>query len=321
MNNNTDWDNAQHPNLKIDPEFSEKIPPLTEDEFNQLRENILEAGEVYDPIVTWNGAIVDGHNRWKIILEHPEIKWHVREKDFADKWAAFDWMYKNQLGRRNLTKEQKDYMIGKRYEAQKHSQGGTGANQHTVKEQSGQNVHSAKSRREIKDGTSGVLGAEYGITSRSVRRNEKFAKGVDAIKAVSPEAANKILSGKAKVGNNLIQNYANAEPDEIKQAADAILHDKAIETPKPEPKKPAPRTDRHERRDERDEEKRDPDFTPVYTEEMLLEDFKLNGQTYVGLLRSMVEERAENITDENRPKIKAIIDDIIDEIRKVRESL
>ena len=309
---------TQYPILKIDPEFSEKIPPLTEDEFNQLRENILKAGEVYDPIVTWHGTIVDGHNRWKIILEHPEIKWHVREKDFADKWAAFDWMYKNQLGRRNLTKEQKEQLIGKRYEAQKHSIGGQVGNSNASKNEVDKMSDSfSRSHREVKDGMAGILGKEYGMNEKSVRRAEKFAHGVDAIRAINPEAADKILAGKAKVGKNVIRSYANAEPEAINQAADAILHDKAIETPK----KPAPRTDRHTRRDERDEEKRDPNFTPVYTEEMLLEDFRLNGQTYVELLRSTVEERANAITDENRPKIKAIIDDIIDEIRKVRESL
>ena len=57
----------------IDPEFKSKIPPLTDAEYEQLKENILEAGEVYEPIVVWNGTIVDGHNRWKIIQENPEI--------------------------------------------------------------------------------------------------------------------------------------------------------------------------------------------------------------------------------------------------------
>ncbi len=30
--------------LKTDPEFQAQIPPLTEEEFDQLRENILEDG-------------------------------------------------------------------------------------------------------------------------------------------------------------------------------------------------------------------------------------------------------------------------------------
>lgn len=65
--------------LRIDLEFQGKIPPLTEAEYKQLEENILDAGEVYEPIVTWNGTIVDGHNRYKIVTEHPEIKWRTRE--------------------------------------------------------------------------------------------------------------------------------------------------------------------------------------------------------------------------------------------------
>ena len=35
-------------NLKIDPEFQNQIPPLTDDEYKQLEENIQEtAGAVY----------------------------------------------------------------------------------------------------------------------------------------------------------------------------------------------------------------------------------------------------------------------------------
>ena len=32
-------------NLKIDPEFQSQIPPLTDDEFKQLEENILKEGQ------------------------------------------------------------------------------------------------------------------------------------------------------------------------------------------------------------------------------------------------------------------------------------
>ena len=101
--------------LRIDPEFRDKIPPLTDAEFEQLRENILKDGEVYEPICVWHGTIIDGHNRWKVIQENPEIPHRFKEMDFDDKWAAFEWMYRKQLGRRNLTDEQRTYMIGKMY--------------------------------------------------------------------------------------------------------------------------------------------------------------------------------------------------------------
>ena len=47
--------------IRIDPEFANKIPPIGEEEFNQLRENILAAGEVFEALVVWNGVLVDGH--------------------------------------------------------------------------------------------------------------------------------------------------------------------------------------------------------------------------------------------------------------------
>ena len=84
--------NMEHRELKIDPEFRDKIPPLSEDEFIKLEENIVSDGEVRDPIVVWNDTIIDGHNRWKIIQKHPQIPYRIKEMEFADKWSAVVWM-------------------------------------------------------------------------------------------------------------------------------------------------------------------------------------------------------------------------------------
>ena len=184
--------------LKINEEFRSKIPPLTEAEFEQLRENILSDGEVYEPIVTWNGTIVDGHNRWRIIQEHPEIPYKVKEMEFTDKWAAFNWMYRKQLGRRNLADEQKTYIIGKMYEARKKSVGAPKGNTNAEK-QSAQNGQVVSKSDKEGHGVSGEIAMELNIGRNTVRRAEHFAKGIDALREVSPEAADKIINGKAKV--------------------------------------------------------------------------------------------------------------------------
>lgn len=204
--------------LKIDKEFKEKIPPLTDAEFEQLRENILSDGEVYEPIVTWNGVIVDGHNRWRIVKDNPEIPFRTKEMDFPDKWAAFEWMYRKQLGRRNLTEQQKAYMIGKMYEARKNTQGG---DRRSEEFSNGQNVH-LKERREIKDGTSGEIGKEFGVDGKTVRRNEQFAQGLDAIADVSKEAADKILKGESRVAKSDVSDMRDATNEEVKEFADAV---------------------------------------------------------------------------------------------------
>ena len=213
--------NRKELELRIEKEFQEKIPPLTEAEFEQLRENILNDGEVYEPIAVWNGIIVDGHNRWKVIQEHPKIPYKIREMDFADKWAAFDWMYQKQLGRRNLTENQKDYMIGKMYEARKNSVGAPKGNANAEK-QNGQNVQIV-SRREQQDGTAGQIGKEVGVDGRTVRRDEHFAKGIDRAAKVDPKFKEEILSGEVKATKAEISEIRNLESDaEVKEAIEVI---------------------------------------------------------------------------------------------------
>lgn len=188
--------------LKIDKEFRDKVPPLTPAEFETLEENILKDGKVLSPLIVWNGTIIDGHNRWNIIQKHPEIPYEVKEVDFADRYEAIVWICKNQLGRRNLTDEQKTYLIGKQYEAQKQSQGKHKGNQYT-KMESGQNVR-FPNPREIKDGVAGKIGEENGMGARTVRRAEKFAKGVDTAEKLSPGFKDEILTGKIKAPKNVI---------------------------------------------------------------------------------------------------------------------
>ena len=54
--------------LEIDEEFRQLIRPLQKKEFEQLRKNLLKDGCI-DPIITWNGIIIDGHNRYRICME------------------------------------------------------------------------------------------------------------------------------------------------------------------------------------------------------------------------------------------------------------
>ena len=72
-------------NLKIDPEFQSQIPPLTDDEFKQLEENILKEGKLLSPLIVWNNTLVDGHNRYGIVQEHPEISFSTMPLPFESR--------------------------------------------------------------------------------------------------------------------------------------------------------------------------------------------------------------------------------------------
>ena len=108
--------------IKINQSFKSMIPSLTSDEYKQLEKNCLTEG-IREKIILWNGFIVDGHNRFEIAKKH-SLKFEVDEKQFDGEFEAIDWMLNNQLGRRNVTKQQKDYLLGKRYENEKQRHGG-----------------------------------------------------------------------------------------------------------------------------------------------------------------------------------------------------
>ena len=194
--------------LRIDPEFEGKIPPLTAEEFQQLENNILADGVVINPIIVWDGVIVDGHNRYRIVSKHPEIQFSTCEKTFADRYEAIAWICKNQLGRRNLTKEQKKYLIGKQYEAEKASHGGDRGNQYTnlASSQIGNLPNKEKTCERIAD--------ENGISKNTVLRAEAFSKAVDIADEVEPGIRDEILAGKIKPTEKDVHALARADPEE-----------------------------------------------------------------------------------------------------------
>ena len=159
--------------LKIDPEFQNQINPPSFEETHQLEMNILKEERVLNPIITWNGYIVDGHTRYQILRKYPFIPFEVIEKEFSSRYEALVWICKNQLGRRNLTPEQKKFLIGKQAKVEKQIRAFHG-NQYTLASESGL-VQNEPDR--TKHGSRSKVAAEHGTSESYVYRAEQFAKG------------------------------------------------------------------------------------------------------------------------------------------------
>lgn len=97
--------------LIIDPVLKSLIPPLSDEEFKQLEENIKNEG-CRDALVIWKGTIVDGHNRYKI-CQGNSIPFKTEEKKFADRDEVAEWIILNQFGRRNLSLAQRSELAMK----------------------------------------------------------------------------------------------------------------------------------------------------------------------------------------------------------------
>lgn len=301
-------------NIRIDSEFQSKIPPLTEKEFEQLEENIVEAGQIYEPIVVWNNVIIDGHNRYKIALKHPDIPYSTREMHFEDKYAAFDWMYKNQLGRRNLTDQQRDYLIGKMYEARKYSHGGDRNTEHakdgtfTASVQNGHMRHGRIGEQ---------IGKELGIGNGTVRRAYDFARGVDAVRDVNPEAADKILSGDSGLRKREVAEIKDATPEQVKKLGDEIVEGKL---------------DRKKRLSTQERKQINEGLqaivdqfngktTEEYTIDNLLEELRSNCETFISSVKMLFQIRANVLCSHEQWVMahRCIKETLVDELNHIME--
>ena len=304
--------------IRIDPEFQGKIPPLTEAEYKQLEENIVSDGEIYEPIAVWSGVIVDGHNRWKIHLAHPEIPYQIKQMQFADKWAAFEWMYRKQLGRRNLTDEQRTYVIGKMYEARKHCHGG--------------DRKSSPQNEDLPQKTAEIIAKEAGVCRSTVERAEHFSQGVDAVRSVSPDAAQMILDGKTKVSKSAVSAVRKMPEEERRTIAAAIERGETPIIPLQRPAEDVPQKKNEGRSKEMRETLNyidaayehmvNSDAVSGYEPEDLVHEIEVNADAYVSSVRHTLVLHSTMLADNStKEKIRKVLEKIQKDIEKVRALL
>lgn len=215
--------------LTIEPMFRDALPKLTEKEFHQLEENILEAGEVREPLIVWHNTIIDGHHRYEIVQKHPEIPFKVKQMEFADQWDAIDWMCRNQLGRRNLTPEHKEYVLGKRYEAQRNTHGGDRRSDDFSNYQTG----NLKTGRTKAPSTAERIAKEEGVGFGTVIRAGEFSSAVDKAEKEVPGFRDAVVSGKLNASRSSIRAMNYLEPEDRKEAAEAMMRGEAVTVRKP----------------------------------------------------------------------------------------
>lgn len=189
--------------LIIDKEFKSLIPPLTPEEFNQLEQNCLKDG-ILESIKVWDNVIIDGHNRHEIANKNG-LDFAITELNFENRNDAIEWIILHQLGRRNLTEEQKAYLRGKRYENEKLKHGGDRSK--------GQDLPLEK--------TSAKLATEYNVSEKTIKNDADFAKGIDLL---PEERKTEILSGKSELKKQEVQQIGKIKNQVEKQVkADAVM--------------------------------------------------------------------------------------------------
>lgn len=221
--------------IQIDPEFRDLIPPLAEDDRAQLLANIMRDG-CRDPLVVWKGKnlLVDGHNRFEICADNA-LEFATVEMEFVDREAVKEWIITNQLGRRTLTRQQADYLRGKKLELAKQRHGGQ-----MPRKGMGQPAPSLSTAEKVARDT--------GVSSDTVKRNQRFSQAVDVLAAAGgPEVKAALLSGKAKMSNSAAPAVQRLTTKQKKSVAEKVASgraksvDQAIRETAPAAMKPAPK--------------------------------------------------------------------------------
>ncbi|NJO00282.1 MAG: ParB N-terminal domain-containing protein [Bacteroidia bacterium] len=229
--------------LIIKNELKDYIPPLTEDEYLQLQKNILKEG-CRDPLVIWKHeneyVLVDGHNRFKICTEN-NIQYNLVQKDFASLDHVKEWMIANQLGKRNLPEEAKAYFRGLQYEMEKKNRENnlkqntiTPKGQNELSESSpdqpkGQNELSEsspnqpKGQNELSANTAQKLAKEHKKSESTIKRDHRYALGINKIAASDSLLKWKILNKELDIPKNVVIDLAEKSEKEVDTFRDLVL--------------------------------------------------------------------------------------------------
>ena len=160
--------------LKIDKEFEKLIPKLTDEEFFQLEQNILNNG-IQDSIKTWDNYIIDGHNRYKIAQKHNlEFTTYPMDGKLLTRNDVIEWMLNNQMGRRNLNPDQLSIIRGKLYNLHKYP-----------------SKNNNSERKICVNKSANDMSKLYNVSPRTIQNDAKFVEDY-------PEEAEKVLNGEKK---------------------------------------------------------------------------------------------------------------------------
>ena len=197
--------------IKVDSEFKSLIPPLTDEEYDGLRDSILSEG-CRDALVLWGDTLIDGHNRYEICEKHG-VPFKTIQKDFDSRDAVIEWIILNQFGRRNLPAYERARLALrlKSYFAEKAKANQfRGANQYTV---------SLCPNLDKPIDTKKELAKIAGLSHGTIAKVEKIEK------VATPELKEQLRSGTLSID----QAYQTVRREEKKQEVQQRIEEYATE--------------------------------------------------------------------------------------------
>lgn len=157
---------------------------------------------------------MDGHNRFAVATRN-KVEFATTVLAFKDLEEVLDWVDKNQIGRRNLTDEERAVTLGRIY-------------QRKLDQKRAANREANMENDEPK-GAGGrmtdALATEWNVGSATVKRASNFAEAIAALKEVGENgvtAARMMLQGVVKDAMTELPKVVKYHPDALPLLADRI---------------------------------------------------------------------------------------------------
>lgn len=203
--------------IAIAPEFRRRLPPLSEEEYEGLKANVITDGLFTDPFICWcepgsdgTAILLDGHNRlsiWQEIVEEGKYPWVQPPRieyvtTIHNRTEALRWILEHQLRRRNVTPEEKSLLraqLTKTIQKQG-AHNPSGNNQHTAPH--GLAGAEAEVRVQNEPEAPGraveVVAAQQGVSPSTVKRDLQLDKALESIRAVDEQFVADYLARRIK---------------------------------------------------------------------------------------------------------------------------
>ena len=209
-----DSSNNYSHDLKKDADIQRLKQPLSKDALSELRHQLLNFG-CDEPILVWNGIIIDGSNRYDICKSN-HITFHTEPAPVSSKDEAIVYVCKQQLLRDDLINEMRKYLIGRLYRAEVSAKTTKTFDSNRIRRQYALGKTSRKQDIVLE------VSSYLGLSGGTVLKYGTFSKCVDNIRRNDPEIAQGILDGRIKISHANIMRLENCSSWELKLVSNTI---------------------------------------------------------------------------------------------------
>lgn len=320
--------------LKIDPEF-QNVLPQSKENYQKLEKAVLADGYFTDPFITWNGYIIDGHTRYQIMENHPELDLKPYEKKMddklADRYAVIVWIATHQESRRNLNDFEWAEVHRKAYDAQKKSVGAPLRNKNAEKQLFESDQLFSETTQSHAGETATVLAKEFGKTPSQFKHSVRTGQAMEEAERLVPGIKNALKRGEIKASKDRVEKLLNIDDEEErKEYAQAIMNGEKPTITKRQSSAIRPVIEnKHKGWTKEDRELaarirkniENENQAFEYTIDNLVFEIQRNADDYISSLRQALVIRSTLLVGVNRAKVSEAVENVIKEIEKVKELL